>query len=542
LRQRALGRALTRWQVGSPLEGIAEYERLHALPNNYVNVNVSTRGPAGAFQTMERGELTMDRFYDVFQRELEDPAQMDTYMRAVKWKGARPAPVKVNTRELMARMLGKTAAVDPDFAHCLVILRGSGLKTAALTNNFAPMASEDSGRRALEVIGPLFDVIVESAVEGVRKPSAEAYQLVCERLGVGPSECAFFDDIGVNCKAAAALGIAAVRVQLRAKRDALAQMERLILQRNGLSRSLVPPAASADPQTLFWACGGTTGEERLVGDAFGDASKPAVILLHGGGQTRHAWGATAKTLAESGFFAVAMDQKGHGDSYWDPEANYQSPHYASDLDRLVDAMGVSRPVLIGASLGGLASMGSNVGQTSARAMVLVDVAPRLEVEGVHRVMEFMRQGAREGFATLEDVAKAVASYQPHRPARPSTPEALDGLKKNLRFDAAKQRWMWHWDPEFLSSHKPSKTALGYQEWALTQCARNVTCPVLLVRGKQTDMVSPEGAQALKAAVPHAQLVDVSGAAHMVAGDSNDVFTTELLRFLKALDGASAAKL
>jgi epoxide hydrolase-like predicted phosphatase len=299
--------------LGSPLEGIAEFERAHDLPLGFVNVNVVTRGKQGAFQRLERGELPMEEFYAAWQRELEDPAQVETFVRATSYSGPRIGRLQVDTRLLLKAMLVKSAVPDRDFIHCIVMLRGSGVRTAALTNNFAPMESERQGSLAMDVLEGLFDVVVESAVEGVRKPEPRAYELTCQRLGVLPDECAFLDDIGLNCKAAGQLGIHAIRVELANKRAALDKLEAVLLARAGLGTKLYPrPGLKC--QTLSWNCGEDGG--RLVADAFGHAADPCVILLHGGGQTRHAWGNTAQDVAKAGFFALAVDMKGHGESYW----------------------------------------------------------------------------------------------------------------------------------------------------------------------------------------------------------------------------------
>ena len=264
----------------------------------------------------------------------------------------------------------------------------------------------------------------------------------------------------------------------------------------------------------------------LRGDGRGDPEGRIVVLLHGGGQTRHAWTETAEALAGAGFRALAFDLRGHGESDWDPEGRYDFPHYADDTEQLLQSL--PRPaVLVGASLGGIASLvAAGLGpQACCAGLVLVDVAPHIEPQGAERVLRFM--GARpDGFATLEEVAEAVAAYNPHR----RRPPDLRNLEKNLR-RRADGRYVWHWDPRFLEVDRSDR---GRSEM-MEQAARSLRAPTLLVRGRQSDLLSEEGAQRFLALVPHAQFRDVSGAGHMVAGDRNDAFTDAVLQFLAAID-------
>src|SRR6185295_16377657 len=155
--------------------------------------------------------------------------------------------------------------------------------------------------------------------------------------------------------------------------------------------------------------------------------------------------------------------------------------------------------------------------------VLVDIAPRMDPVGVERIVDFMT-GNPEGFTTLEEAAAAVAGYLPHRPR----PKDLRGLQKNLRF-GQDGRWHWHWDPQFMSGKK--RPGASRDPERLEAAARRLRIPVLLVRGRMSDIVSEGGAKAFLDVVPHAGFVDVSDAGHMVAGDRNDVFTDAVVRFL-----------
>ena len=196
--------------------------------------------------------------------------------------------------------------------------------------------------------------------------------------------------------------------------------------------------AGALRETFVGANGG-----RLIADVWGDPAAAPVVLLHGGGQTRHAWGGTGETLAAAGWRAISLDMRGHGDSDWAADGNYTIDAYVADLEAVVASLG--RPTaVVGASLGGLTALvAAGEGACSLSAVVLVDCAPRLEPDGVERIMAFMR-GGLDGFATLDEAADAIASYLPHR----ERPRDLTGLSKNLR-QHEDGRYRWHWDPRFV---------------------------------------------------------------------------------------------
>ena len=185
---------------------------------------------------------------------------------------------------------------------------------------------------------------------------------------------------------------------------------------------------------------------RLAADIGGPEDGPTVVLLHGGGQTRHSWAGTWRVLVDAGWRAISLDLRGHGDSDWSDEGDYSLDAFVDDLRTVVGTL-PSPPVLVGASLGGLASLvavaEAPVQEDVARAIVLVDVAHRVEESGRDRIGAFMT-GNIDGFASLEEAADAIAAYNPHRPR----PKDLSGLAKNLR-QRDDGRWVWHWDPRFV---------------------------------------------------------------------------------------------
>jgi pimeloyl-ACP methyl ester carboxylesterase len=270
---------------------------------------------------------------------------------------------------------------------------------------------------------------------------------------------------------------------------------------------------------------------RLTADAVGDPSHPPVVLLHGGGQTRHSWGTTLENLGAHGWRAYSVDLRGHGDSEWATDGDYTLDALAGDVVAIAQSLD-ERPALVGASLGGLSSLaaiGERPDEHLARALVMVDVAPRVEDAGRERIGAFMFENMETGFASLDEVADAIQRYNPHRP-RPSN---LDGLKKNLR--ERDGRWYWHWDPVFITGRlggKDETRSSLINPDRLQAAARALDLPTLLVRGRMSDLLSEEGAKEFLELVPHARMVDVSGAGHMVAGDRNDLFNDAVVSFLE----------
>jgi non-heme chloroperoxidase len=269
----------------------------------------------------------------------------------------------------------------------------------------------------------------------------------------------------------------------------------------------------------------------LAADVGGPEGGPTVVLLHGGGQTRHSWAGTWRILVGAGWRAWSVDLRGHGDSDWAPEGDYSMDAFVADV-RALSASLDRPPVLVGASLGGLTSLVAITEapeqEQVARALVLVDVAHRIEEDGRDRIGAFMT-GNIDGFASLEEAADAIAAYNPHRPR----PKDLAGLAKNLR-RREDGRWVWHWDPAFVQGRfgSPDETRsslIGAPR--LTAAVDALRLPTLLVRGRSSDLLSEEGARDFLARAPHAEFADVAGAGHMVAGDRNEVFNQAVLGFL-----------
>jgi putative hydrolase of the HAD superfamily len=192
--------------LSSPFEAFRRYETDHNLPIDFIRSVNTTNPHANAWALLERNEISADQFDDLFAAE------------------AAALGHRVRGADVLSLLGGD---VRPEMVAMLDRVRAAGLRVACLTNNMV-------GGDGLELAGDVraaqiaaimdrFDVIVESSKIGVRKPEKRFYEIACELLGVQPHECVFLDDLGVNLKPAAAMGMATIKVTSAAQ--AIADLE-----------------------------------------------------------------------------------------------------------------------------------------------------------------------------------------------------------------------------------------------------------------------------------------------------------------------------
>jgi pimeloyl-ACP methyl ester carboxylesterase len=259
----------------------------------------------------------------------------------------------------------------------------------------------------------------------------------------------------------------------------------------------------------------------LRGDIGGDGAVPVVVLMHGGGQTRHSWSGAMDALLGAGYRVINFDARGHGESGWSNNGDYSLEAHARDLLAIV-ANEPSPVILVGASLGGATAIKALLLGFAPAALVLVDIVPKADRRGVQRIRKFML-GHPDGFGAVEEAVEAIANYNHHRP-RVTDPS---GVMKNLRL-RSNGRLYWHWDPQILGD---SEEKIAEFEATIDGLKRARTLPVQLVRGGESDIVSDSGVDDLRDALPQLEVFDVAGAGHMVAGDRNDIFNEGVLNFL-----------
>ena len=247
---------------------------------------------------------------------------------------------------------------------------------------------------------------------------------------------------------------------------------------------------------------------------WGHGRLPPVLALHGGGQTAYMYEELGAMLADR-YHVIAPDLPNHGDSDSMPEV--QGPReIAATLPGLLDQFGVSRAAFVGASLGGLTSLVfAEMHPERVESISLIDVGHRLEPEGVRKIIDFM--SAHESFGSLEEAAEEISKYLPQR--RNVRPESLT---RNLR-QRADGRWIWkHGFGRNLRDLPDGEHPADNLEEFLSgvkEAAESVTCPVLVLRGDASDVLSQQGAEEIAALMPKARLETVEKAGHLAVGDN-----------------------
>ena len=261
---------------------------------------------------------------------------------------------------------------------------------------------------------------------------------------------------------------------------------------------------------------------------WGDAAAPPVVCLHGGGQTAYMWEDLGAALGAT-HHVLAPDLPLHGDS--DPAGDLSRQSLGATIPALLEEFGFERAVFIGASLGGLVSMTVTAAHPElVRAIVLVDIATRLEDKGVERIMAFM--GAHESFADLEEAAEAIGEYLPQR--KKTNPSRLT---RNLR-QRADGRWEWkHGFTRQLRDGGEITASGGWRQLVggLADDVRSFTCPVLVLRGAASDVLSSEGADEIVSLIPDARLATIAAAGHHAAGDNPESTVGLVMSFLQEID-------
>lgn len=273
----------------------------------------------------------------------------------------------------------------------------------------------------------------------------------------------------------------------------------------------------------------------LAIEAFGERAAPPLVFAHGFGQTRGAWTGAARALAQLGWRCLTADARGHGESGWRDDGAYDFNQFIGDLVQLAREAAAPpaprRPILVGASMGGLLGIMAQAQAEAFRALVLVDITPRWESAGVERILAFMRAHP-DGFDSLDAAADAIAHYLPHRRER-RAPEKL----RPLLVARADGRLRWHWDARLLDRIADDSER---QQAALLDAARRIRVPTLLVSGANSDVVSDTTIAEFLCCVPHARHVRLADATHMVAGDRNDAFADSVHAFIEPLRTSASA--
>ncbi len=253
---------------------------------------------------------------------------------------------------------------------------------------------------------------------------------------------------------------------------------------------------------------------------WGQLDAPAVLLLHGGNQSAHSWDLTSLHLSDN-FHVFALDQRGHGDSEWSRDVDYSIAARAADALAFIEDQKLDSPMVIGHSMGGAVSMRLTVSEPSVvRRLVLVDIGPELSPKGVEIVHNFVVHNVE--FDDLEVFIDNVSRYDRYR--------TREHITRTVKYNMLQRA-----DGKYVSKvdHRRAPEATPNPVRAEDLAARST--PILLVRGGESDVLSPEAAERFIASLANGKLITVPGVGHNVHGGNTAGFLEAVVPFLSEVE-------
>jgi esterase len=294
------------------------------------------------------------------------------------------------------------------------------------------------------------------------------------------------------------------------------------------------PPAIVQPEDRWFELNGT----RFHYLDWGNASLPPLVLLHGGGLTAHT-SDMASLLLRDRYHIIALDQRGHGDSGWTPEARFGEDNgdlMLEDTTAFVEQLGYARIVLCGMSMGGMNAI-RYAARHSERlsALVVVDVGPVELQKGVLELEQVRRD--TETLSRFEDFLERAVKFNPQRRPAHLRYSLLHSLKQ------VPDGWTWKQDhrrrprgenpsADAARAERERRSAELWRDWEA------IRTPTLLMRGAISNILSDAAAQEMLLRLPGSRLVIIPGAGHSVQGDNPRAFAEELERFLSTLPAAA----
>jgi esterase len=294
-------------------------------------------------------------------------------------------------------------------------------------------------------------------------------------------------------------------------------------------RSLLTSAAELgiphDPAIAYRSCNIVLRRHRFHFLEWGDRDAPPIVLLHGGHQSAHSWDLVSLHLAQH-YHVLALDQRGHGDSEWARDVEYTNHTMSLDALAFLDAMGLRKPILIGHSMGGRNGMLLTRHDPSRlRALVIVDVGPELSDRGRAAIAGFVQEN--QEFEDLEHFVANVRKYDPYRPRA--------HIERTVKYNMLQRA-----DGKYVSKCDATPRRLGLVrgsgplENITLDDAQAFDLPVLLVRGANSRILTPEGADRFRDALPRGSLVTVPECGHNVHSQNTKGFIEAVEGFLAGL--------
>jgi esterase len=254
---------------------------------------------------------------------------------------------------------------------------------------------------------------------------------------------------------------------------------------------------------------------------WGTAGQRPMLFLHGGALTAHTWDLCCLALRDE-FHCIALDQRGHGDSDWAPDADYSIAAQREDVRGFVDELGLGRFVLVGMSMGAINALAFAVNYVERlSALVLIDAGPEVRRRGSSRIRDFVNGGAKP--ESLDAIIERALAFNPRR-----DPKVLRrSLMHNLR-QQTDGTWVWKYDRRRFQQMGEGHAA---ERQGLAEGLAEVTCPTLVVRGAESDVFHAEDGERLAQRLPDGRFITIPRAGHTVQGDNPKDLAAALRDFI-----------
>ena len=285
-------------------------------------------------------------------------------------------------------------------------------------------------------------------------------------------------------------------------------------------------ASSNKPRDEFVEVNGLRLHYREWGDT---RTRHAVLMLHGYAETAVVWTEVAQDLARE-YRVIALDLRGHGESAHAPDFDYTRATQVEDLEAFVEELGLRSLTLVGHGMGGANALCYAAEHADAvTALIVIEAAPEVLRDGVERLRRMV--GVAEEFESLDE---AVATMRPLFPY--ATTEQLERRARAALVEGEGGAFVWNFDPALRdASLRPPEPDPGQRRLAdLWECADRIQCPVMIVRGAETDMLTPEAIQRLHRRIVGSRVSLIEEAGHPVPTDQPAHLALNIREFLQNL--------
>ena len=236
---------------------------------------------------------------------------------------------------------------------------------------------------------------------------------------------------------------------------------------------------------------------------WGDASKPLIVMLHGGSQQAHSWDFVSLPLSEN-YHILALDQRGHGDSAWASDGDYSTEGHQTDIDAFVSDLGLNGFHLIGHSMGGRNSyVWASRNSEKLSSLTIVDTGPEAQHRGRNRIQNFRE--LPDELDSFEDFASRVQEYTGR-----TREQTLGALKYSIR-EREDGKWTWKYDKLLRTPGHQTPQLSTEQLW---EAVAKISCPTLVVRGGDSDIFANETMEKMSEVIPNCSTVTAVSYTHL----------------------------